>query len=422
MGCDTEGQPTDRPFEDCDWDLLISDIEQRNVVPVVGPGLLLRGDGHTLHDDLAREVIQRCRVDTSRLPASRALLDICSQIPERRRVCDAIRTALQTVDGQMPEPLVQLAAISGFDFYVSTTFDSLLLRAVKQARTSAEARIYGLKRPVEDVVSEPLPAPVVFQIFGRMDGAGDCALSEEEILQFIQNLFNEDRRPERIFDLLARRNLLFLGCDFPGWLGRLFRRVLKASGELRDGGLFADAGIAGDPGYVLFLERQDTKLWLRDSGVEFVAELFRRWREKHPAEEGAAVFISYAREDQDIAKRLSELFDKSGVKVWFDRKQLRSGEQWNDEIQAGIQGCAVFIPVISRHSTRAELRFVQQEWSMAANMEVKRICPLLTDLTALPQFFAASHARPLGEIEDLVRDVKQFLDRPLGIEAGKASR
>ena len=404
---------TERPFEDDDWALLISDIEQRNVVPVIGPGLLIRGTDRafTLHQHLAIELVKQFRLDTSRLQAKPTLLDICSQIPDRRRICDALRKALQSTDWPLPEPLVQLAAISDFDLYVSTTFDSLLFHAVRQARVTAEERIYGLKRPVEDIPSDRLLAPLVFQIFGRMDGAADSALSEEEILEFIQKLLKEDYRPQRIFDLFARRNLLFLGCDFPGWLGRLIRRVLKVSGDLRDSGLFAEECCSADPTYMLFLERQGAKLWLKDAGIDFADELYRRWRQRHPLGESPSVFISYAREDEDIAVKLSALFEKSGVRVWFDRNQLRSGEKWGKEIQDAVQSCLVFVPVISRHSTRAESRFCQQEWEMAAGMEIKQICPLLTDFTVIPKEFEASHARKLAEVEDLVRDVKQFLDQ-----------
>jgi len=243
-----------------------------------------------------------------------------------------------------------------------------------------------------------------------MDGTADCALSEEEILQFTQRLQDPGYRPTRVFDLLARRNLLFLGCGFPGWLGRFFRRVLKVSGDLRDQGLFVHSAFATDPGYVLFLERQGAKLWLKDSGVDFIGELDRRWREKHPAGESPPVFISYAREDEADARELSDLFQQSGISVWFDRTDLRSGEIWNPEIENAIQASRVFIPLISRRSDRTiKERFVHREWDLARNMSGKRICPLLMDFTPVPAEFAQAHARTVREKQDLVRDVKLFL-------------
>jgi len=405
-------------FDEDDWDLLIADIEQHNVVPVVGPDLLIRGadPSQTLHGYLASELIQRLGIDPSRLPSpSSDLLDLCSHIESRGQVAGAIRKAIHGANWPIPAPLAQLAAISGFDLYVSTTFDSLLYDAVRQARAGAESRIYGLKRPHSeaDIGSGRLTAPVVFQMFGLLDATADCALSEEEILQFSQRLQDPGYRPARVFDLLARRNLLFLGCGFPGWLGRFFRRVLKVSGDLRDQGLFADRACAADPGYVLFLERQGAKLWLQDSGVDFVAELDRRWRQKHQPDESAPVFLSYAREDVADARDLAEIFHQAGIPVWFDWNSLQAGEVWNQEIVTGIQSSRVFIPLISRNSDRTRReRFVHKEWDLASNMSGKRICPVLLDYTAIPVEFKEFHTRKVGESDELVRDVKLFLNAP----------
>jgi hypothetical protein len=403
----------ERPFQDDDWDLLITDIEQHNVVPVIGPDLLIKGAdrSQTLYEHIVNTVTQQLGIDRKRLPSTCSLLDLCGYIDARTRTTlEVIRRAM--ANWPLPAPLAQLAAISGFDLYVSTTFDSLLYDAVKGARAGAEARIYGLKRPPSeaDIISYRFPFPIIFQIFGLMDGTADCAVSEEEILQFTQRLQDPNYRPIRIFDLLARRNLLFLGCGFPGWLGRFFRRVLKVSGDLRDQGLFAHSAFAADPGYVLFLERQGAKLWVNDAGVNFVAELERRWRKKHPADESPSVFISYAREDVADARLLADLLQQAGISVWFDRTDLRSGEIWNDEIANAIHTSRVFIPLISRSSERAtKERFVHREWNLARNMSGKRICPLRMDFTPVPQEFAQFQTRTIEEKEDLVRDVKRFL-------------
>jgi len=410
--------PPERPFEDDDWELLITDIEQHNVVPVIGPDLLIKGTdaSQTLHDHLVSTLIQRLGIDANQLPPNCTLLDLCGHADSRARTTlEVIRKSM--ANWPLPAPLAQVAAISGFDLYVSTTFDSLLYDAVKQARAGAENRIYGLKRPHSeaDVPSDRLLAPVVFQIFGLMDGTADCALSEEEILQFTQRLQDPGYRPARVFDLLARRNLLFLGCGFPGWLGRFFRRVLKVSGDLRDQGLFAHSALAADPGYVLFLERQGAKLWLNDSGVNFVAELDRRWRKKHPAGARPGVFISYPREDEADARDLANLFQQSGISVWLDRTGLQSGEIWNKEIENAIQDSRVFVPLISRRSERTTRgRFVHKEWDLACSTPGKRICPLLMDFTPVPPEFAHAHARTAQEELDLVRDVKLFLQQPQG--------
>ena len=113
---------------------------------------------------------------------------------------------------------------------------------------------------------------------------------------------------------------------------------------------------------------------------------------------GGTVFISYAREDGDVARDLKKLLEEAGVSVWFDRNALRSGELWTEEIKKAIQDSKVFIPIISRHSARTEPRFAHKEWDLASGMGAKRICPLRTDLTAIPEQFAAAHSRDMTEM------------------------
>lgn len=168
------------------------------------------------------------------------------------------------------------------------------------------------------------------------------------------------------------KKLLFLGCGFPGWLGRFFRQVLNGDGPLKKGGIFAHSLQGHDHGYVLFLQRHCSQLWLRDSGVDFVNELHTRWRRAHPKVGRAEVFISYAREDDDVAEKLAGLLENGGASVWLDRQKLRAGEDWNESIKKAIQDCVVFVPVVSRHSLRTETRVCRREWALAGCMPGKR--------------------------------------------------
>ena len=42
--------------------------------------------------------------------------------------------------------------------------------------------------------------------------------------------------------------------------------------------------------------------------------------------ESKAVFLSYAREDADAARRIAEALRSHGVEVWFDESELRGAE------------------------------------------------------------------------------------------------
>src|SRR5437762_1400281 len=65
-----------------------------------------------------------------------------------------------------------------------------------------------------------------------------------------------------------------------------------------------------------------------------------------------AVFLSYAREDADAARKIAEALRQGGVEVWFDETELRGGDAWEQKICRQIRACALFLPVLSAN-TRA---------------------------------------------------------------------
>lgn len=72
------------------------------------------------------------------------------------------------------------------------------------------------------------------------------------------------------------------------------------------------------------------------------------------------VFISYAREDSEIAQRLFHDLRRIGVSAWFDTQNLRPGEDWQRAIRKAIEESTYFLALISQHSTRKR-GFVQKE-------------------------------------------------------------
>jgi hypothetical protein len=71
-----------------------------------------------------------------------------------------------------------------------------------------------------------------------------------------------------------------------------------------------------------------------------------------------AVFVSYASQDAEAARRICDALRAGGIEVWFDQSELRGGDAWDRKIRQQIHECALFIPVISantasRHATFA---------------------------------------------------------------------
>jgi len=78
-----------------------------------------------------------------------------------------------------------------------------------------------------------------------------------------------------------------------------------------------------------------------------------------------AVFLSYAREDTDAAKRIADALRGFGVEVWFDQSELRGGDQWDAKIRGQIKACALFIPVISTTTQSRDEAYFRLEWKLA---------------------------------------------------------
>jgi len=67
-------------------------------------------------------------------------------------------------------------------------------------------------------------------------------------------------------------------------------------------------------------------------------------------ESSRAVFLSYASQDAEAAQRICEALRAAAIEVWFDQSELRGGDAWDQMIRKQIKTCAIFIPVISRHT------------------------------------------------------------------------
>jgi tetratricopeptide (TPR) repeat protein len=78
-----------------------------------------------------------------------------------------------------------------------------------------------------------------------------------------------------------------------------------------------------------------------------------------------AVFLSYASQDAEAAKRICDALRAAGIEVWFDQSELRGGDAWDASIRRQIKTCALFIALISA-STRARTEgYFRLEWKLA---------------------------------------------------------
>jgi tetratricopeptide (TPR) repeat protein len=78
-----------------------------------------------------------------------------------------------------------------------------------------------------------------------------------------------------------------------------------------------------------------------------------------------AVFLSYASQDAEAARRICEALRGTGVEVWFDQSELRGGDAWDQSIRKQIKNCALFVAVISAHTQTRLEGYFRLEWKLA---------------------------------------------------------
>jgi predicted ATPase/DNA-binding winged helix-turn-helix (wHTH) protein len=84
-----------------------------------------------------------------------------------------------------------------------------------------------------------------------------------------------------------------------------------------------------------------------------------------PPPSSRAVFLSHASEDASAAVRIAAALRAAGIEVWLDHSELRGGDAWDHRIRSQLRDCALFIPVISRHTARRAEAYFRLEWHLA---------------------------------------------------------
>ncbi len=198
-------------FDHDAWEDLLNYIEEKRVIPIVGPELLTveTEDGvKPLYEWLAGRLATRLSVDTRTLPQPLSLNDVvCHYLGNRGRREEAytrLRSIMREAALQPPLALRQLAQITDFDLFVSTTFDPLLEQAVNAERfggaQSTEVIAYAPNRVADLTVErEHFQRPVIYHLLGRLSASPTYVISDEDMLEFVCALQSEHLTPENCF-------------------------------------------------------------------------------------------------------------------------------------------------------------------------------------------------------------------------------
>jgi TolB-like protein/tetratricopeptide (TPR) repeat protein len=104
-------------------------------------------------------------------------------------------------------------------------------------------------------------------------------------------------------------------------------------------------------------------------------------------EPSRTVFLSYASQDSQSAKRISDALQEAGIVAWFDQNELKGGEVWDRQIRDRIHACRLFIAVVSANTEARDEGYFRREWKLAVDRtddlaeDVPFLLPVVIDRT-----------------------------------------
>jgi TolB-like protein len=77
------------------------------------------------------------------------------------------------------------------------------------------------------------------------------------------------------------------------------------------------------------------------------------------------VFLSYASQDREAARRLGNALPGFGLEVWYDESELGGGDAWDQKIRRQIRECDYFMPLVSAQTEGRHEGYFRREWRLA---------------------------------------------------------
>ncbi|MBV8910566.1 MAG: TIR domain-containing protein, partial [Gammaproteobacteria bacterium] len=74
-----------------------------------------------------------------------------------------------------------------------------------------------------------------------------------------------------------------------------------------------------------------------------------------------------ASQDAQAALIICTALRGAGIEVWLDQSELRGGDVWDQRIRQQIRDCALFVPIISRHTQQRLEGYFRLEWKLAVD-------------------------------------------------------
>ncbi|EBI4610144.1 toll/interleukin-1 receptor domain-containing protein [Salmonella enterica] len=129
------------------------------------------------------------------------------------------------------------------------------------------------------------------------------------------------------------------------------------------------------------------------------------------------VFISYAREDVLIARKLTEELSRYGYNIFLDQQSIRLGSHWQEDMLKKLKNADVFIALVTEHSDKSYYFNIEVAGAISYvtnSNRSKLVLPVVLDKEALNNsdlgVFQALFARS-NDMTNLVNKIVNAISR-----------
>jgi hypothetical protein len=286
-----------------------------------------------------------------------------------------------------PGPLYRKLARCPFSLILTTCHDALFAEALSAEHKSPSRYWYHYRgeprdnRELESTLSPETPA--IYHLFGTFNEPNSLVLTENDLLDFINNFIScRPGLPNSLRVLLRHNTFLFVGFGIRHWyirvLLKILLRTLNHSGASVALESLASLDARERDQTVLFYKRGARVEVVDTEADNFVQELLNRFGQSGGylgAQTGirrAQVFISYERSDEDVAKRLCDSLPKGQFDSWLDSNFLQGGEDWNMELEEKLRSSDYFLILNSENLLKKMVGYVNKEVLIALDLQKHR--------------------------------------------------
>lgn len=225
------------------WDQFLLEIENKNVIPVIGPKLYrfeIESRNSLLYEHLAEVVSRACKTKLPLKERSKFHL-VCEQYLSEsnngaHQLTRILKNEVEKVTLKPTDPLWKLARMKWFNFFLNTTYDDLLFKALEKVRKPPTLPLAYAKYFRGEIASIDIGTSksirtfernLVFNIFGNLSHVPPAYTKESMIETFLELQKEIERSAIHLLQSLVSSNLLFIGFEYDDWLFRYLINTLS---------------------------------------------------------------------------------------------------------------------------------------------------------------------------------------------------